>query len=435
MKLSIKNIDLQNEKVQRFLIYALLLLIVFIRHFDLTYVGDDFIMGPGVDEYTLWDNFIWHWESNGRIITDVFANIWYRVPMMIWKLFDTALYGFAAMLIARVFTRNRVKDLFVVNLLLLLFPFIYMESAGYIATSANYFYPMFAILIVTRHIKYVLEDEKVPLPMYIASALSIVYFTNHDQTAVGLLGCMTCYFIYCIMTKQNARIQKHVGGLFASTLFVYALSFLIPGHLGRSNSDVELNLWFPEYVEWSFIEKVYHGYTSTVANLFFNNVSLFILFAILLLFISFKQKKLLNILIAAIPLGGIVLCNTWGFHRFIYYFERSIGMPELIPPTIFPIPFVLSILMIAAAFYTVWNCVDKLEDKLMITTLLVMGAGTREMMGFTFTIYASSYRTFTFFLYALILCCIILLRQLEDDSEHQHYWYVGLGAAIALLFV
>lgn len=433
MKLDLKNIDLKNEKVQRFLIYLALIIIFFIRHFDLTYVGDDYIMAPGAAEMTLWEAFVFRWGYNGRIITDVFAFFWYYFPMMVWKIFDTVLYAFAAMLITRVFTRNTVKDLFVVSLLLLLFPFKYMESAGYVATSANYFYPVFAILVVTLHIKYVLENKKVPIPMYFASALSIIYYTNHDQTAVGLLGCMACYFGYCLLTKQNAHLTKHVGGLFAASGLVYGLSFLIPGHMGRSNSDYELNYWFPEYVEWNFAEKVYHGYTSTVANLFFNNIALFILFAILLLLVSLKQKKIYNIVIAAIPLGGVLLCNTWGLHRFIYYFERSIGMPELIPVQMFPIPFVLSVLMIAAAFYTIWNCIDKLEDKLMLTMLLVMGAGTREMMGFTFTIYASSYRTFTFFLYALILCCIVLLRQLEDDNERKNYWYIGLGAMIALL--
>jgi len=74
-----------------------------------------------------------------------------------------------------------------------------------------------------------------------------------------------------------------------------------------------------------------------------------------------------------------------------------------------------------------------MENKLLLTLLLVLSAGTREMMGFTATIYASSYRTFTFFLYALIVCCLILLNELEEDEEHKHLWYMGIGAIVSLL--
>ena len=42
---------------------------------------------------TLWEAFLFRWGYNGRIVTDVFANIWYRFPsMMWWKYFDTGIY-------------------------------------------------------------------------------------------------------------------------------------------------------------------------------------------------------------------------------------------------------------------------------------------------------------------------------------------------------
>lgn len=435
MNFNLKNLDWKSEINRKRIIYLFFAFIMFVQHYDLVYVGDDSIMGPGVDTYTLWDNFLWHWDYNGRIITDVFANVFYRMPMMIWKVFDSALYIVMGMLISRTFTKNRVQDVLVVCGLLLLFPFFYMESAGYIATSANYFYPTLCIFVVIRHITYVLENKKVPVGMYIADAVAIIYFTNHDQTAVGFLGCIVCYFAYLIITKADKILTKHVGGLLGATGLVYGLSFLIPGHVGRTDTANELETWFPEYVEWNFFDKVYHGYTSTVANLFFNHVLLFGLFAILLFLVSLKTKSFLKIAISAIPFAGIALCNFWGSHRFVYYFERSIGMPELLPLEVFIYPLVLSILMLAAIFYTIWTCIDKLEDKLLLTLLLVMAAGTREMMGFTFTIYASSFRTFTFFLYSLILCCIILLRQLEEDEAHKPLWYVGIGAIAALLLI
>lgn len=427
-----------NEKIIKICIYTVYAIFFYWIHYHLTYVGDDLIMGPGVDSYSLWENFIWHWGYNGRIVTDVFANIWYRFPsMMWWKIFDTGIYVITAMLISRIFTKNRWYHALIVCCLILIFPYKYMESAGYIATTANYLYPLVGVLIILRMITYVLENQKIPVYMYFTVALSIIYTTNQDQTAVALLAGLLIYLIYCKVVNAEQRLQKTTLCIFLSSLFMYIAYFLLPGHLGRMSSDStdEMDMWFPEYAEWTFGDKVFHGYTSTVANLFFNDVLLFILFAAILMIISFRQANPYKKAIGCIPFAGIAISHFMQKGQFIYYFDRSIGMPELMPIQVFAFPFILSIIMLVSIFAAIWFNVEKKENKLFLTLLLVLGAGTREMMGFTATIYASSYRTFTFFLYAIIVCCLIMLNELEEREEHKHLWYMGIGAIVALLTI
>ena len=86
-----------------------------------------------------------------------------------------------------------------------------------------------------------------------------------------------------------------------------------------------------------------------------NVVLLFVLFAVLLFMISLKTKSIVKIIVAVIPIGSILLCNSWGSQRFIYYFERSIGMPELLPLEIFPLAFILSIFILISIFYKYWH--------------------------------------------------------------------------------
>jgi len=427
-----------NEKTIKFCIYLVFSIFFFWKHYFLEYVGDDLIMGPGVDTYSLWENFVWHWGYNGRIVTDVFANIWYRFPsMMWWKVFDTGVYVVLAMLITRIFTKNKWYHALVVCLLILVFPFVYMMSAGWIATSANYLYPFVGALVVVRMIKYVLEDQKIPKYMYLFTALAIIYTTNQDQTAVALLAGLLIYLIYLHATKAEPRLKKTTLWLFLSSVFMYIAYFLLPGHLGRmtGESTEEMDLWFPEYIEWTLGDKIFHGYTSTVANLFFNDVLTFTLFAGLLLVISLRQKNPLKIAVGCVPFLGIALSHYLDKGQFIYFFERSIGMPELMPIEVFCFPFILSIIMLVCIFAAVWMNLEKFENKLLITLLLVLGAGTREMMGFTATIYASSYRTFTFFLYAIVICCVILFNEMEEDPEHKHLWFMGIGAILPLLTI
>lgn len=425
-----------NEKTIKFFIYVAYGMFFFWEHYHLGYVGDDLIMGPGVDTYTLWENFVWHWDYNGRIVTDVFANIWYRFPsMMYWKVFDTGVYIVTAMLISRIFTKNTWQHVLIVCGLILLFPFNYMESAGYIATSANYLYPLVGVLCILRLFVYILENQKTPFYMYIAVALSIIYTTNQDQTAIALLAGLVIYLIYCRVTKADKRLTRNITGVLAGSLVAYGFYFVLPGHLGRmtGESTEEMDIWFPEYADWTFGDKVFHGYTSTVANALFNDVLLVTLFAALLLIISLRQKSPFKIFIGSVPFVGIAISHFMNKGQFIYYFPRSIGMPELMPIEVFAFPFLLSIIILGCLFWGIWLNVDKLENKLLLTLLLVLAAGTREMMGFTATIYASSFRTFTFFLYAIIVGCIILLNELEDDKEHKHLWYMGVGAILALL--
>lgn len=425
-----------NEKTIKICIYLAYGIFFFWQHFYLEYVGDDLIMGPGVDTYTLWENFLWHWDYNGRIVTDVFANLWYRFPsMMWWKVFDSIVYIITAMLISRIFTKNKWYHALITCALILIFPFKYMESAGYIATTANYLYPLVGALVVLRMIKYVLENQKIPVYMYPTVALSIIYTTNQDQTAIALLAGLFIYLIYCHVTKTEKRLKNTTLGLFISSLIMYIVYFLLPGHLGRmtGESTEEMDLWFPEYRDWNFGDKVFHGYTSTVANLFFNDVLLFVLFVAILMIISLRQKKPYKVFIGCIPFAGVAISHFMQKGQFIYYFERSIGMPELMPIGVFAFPFILSVLIVICIFATIWLNVENHENKLLLTLLLVLGAGTREMMGFTATIYASSYRTFTFFLYAIIVCTLILLNELEDKEEHKHLWYMSIGAIITLL--
>ena len=427
-----------NDKTIKFCIYIVFAIFSFCQHYHLEYVGDDLIMGPGVDTYTLWENFVWHWDYNGRIVTDVFANIWYRFPsMMWWKVFDTGVYVVTATLISRIYTKNTWKHSLIVCALILLFPFNYMESAGYIATSANYLYPIVGVLFILRLFKYILEEQKAPKYMYLVVALSIIYTTNQDQTAIALLAGLVCYLIYCRITKADKRLTRNVTGVLIGSIVMYIFYFLLPGHLGRmtGESTEEMDIWFPEYIEWTFWDKVFHGYTSTVANALFNDVLLVTLFAAILLILSLRKKEPYKVAIGVFPFAGIAISHFMNKGQFIYYFPRSINMPELMPIEIFALPFILSVLILVCIFAAIWLNVDKLENKLMLTLLLVLAAGTREMMGFTATIYASSFRTFTFFLYAIIVGCIIMLNELEEDEEHKHLWYMGIGAIIALLSI
>ena len=77
------------------------------------------------------------------------ANLFYRVPIFIWKTFDVLVYVGIALLMSKIFTQNSQRDLLVVCAMILLFPMQYLDSAGHIASSTNYVYPVACLLVIT----------------------------------------------------------------------------------------------------------------------------------------------------------------------------------------------------------------------------------------------------------------------------------------------
>ena len=141
------------EKYYKYIIYFIFACLMFLKHVPMDYISDDAVVSAFVTEQSLYENFLHRWYYNGRIFTDVLANIFYRQPMILWKVFDTCIYVLSAVLMKKIFTKDRWQDALISCGLILLYPTEYLKSAGYIATTTNYVYPVVCLLVVMFYIK------------------------------------------------------------------------------------------------------------------------------------------------------------------------------------------------------------------------------------------------------------------------------------------
>ena len=308
----------------------------------------------------------------------------------------------------------------------------YLNSAGYIASTTNYVYPVACLLVVMYHISLVRNRKRVFWLQYPVTVLCILYITNHDQSAMVLIGGLFLYLVYCIASKEDKSIIASTAFWLALAVICYIFMFAMPGHIYRMTNTSEMERWFPQYADWSFSKKIYHGFSATAANFLFSDVKLFLLISLLLFILALSQNALYKKVIAFIPLAVILLSNYSGTDKFIVFFDYSCGMPDLIPLSKNILPFLTAVISICSLFYTVWSCMKNKQRKYLTLMLLVLAAGSREMMGLSATLYASSFRTFTFFLYAVIACCLLVLQELKSE-ESPCLWYSGLGAVAALV--
>lgn len=431
MNLNLSTIVKQKQQFIKLSILCLFASLLYIIRVPYGLISDDALVAPTVTIQTLLENFLFRWNYNGRIFTDVLANVFYRMPIIIWKLFDVLVYIRMVLLLSRVFTKNSWLDLLVVCELVLLFPMGYLTSAGYIASTTNYVYPVACLLEIAYFLSLISHGKHISIIRYPFLLICVLYVTNHDQSGMVLIGGLLLYLIYGIILKENKHIIVNTAFLLGISVASYIFMFFIPGHIYRMSDTSEMMHWLPQYASWSFAKKIYHGFSTTVANFLFSDIKLFVILSLLIFMLALRQQAYYKKIIAFIPLVVILISNFIGTDKFVIFFEYSCGMPDLLPLSKSLMPFLITVISVCSIFYTVWSCVENKQNKWLILMLLVLAAGSREMMGLSATIYASSFRTFTFFLYSSIACCLIILQELKS-YEKNGLWYLGLGAIAAM---
>lgn len=422
-----------RDDIIKWSVYGIFTVFIFFIHIPWIYIGDDLALLPGTAEYTISDRFVYLYNWNGKILTDLLANILYRIPFISWKAFDTLIYLGIAVLIVKLFTKNTILDVFIVCCLILSFPFYYISTAGYICVSTNYVYPTLCILFVASRIKKALENKKLNVADWITSAIAIIYASNQDQSAMCMIGMLLIITLYALKNRLDKKIYIIFAALLVISVCSYTYMFFLPGHLNRMASTVEMELYLPEFAQWSIGMKIYRGYSSTVSHIMFNGVDIFSIFCLLISLLAFSQNGIVFKIIGSFPIfvmgvihffgsGGLIYNAYYQMTDLCHFYEGISGVFAL----------ALSIVILLCITVTILRCTHSTKNKWLMMLLLIIAAGSREMMGFSPTIYASAERTFIYMIYALIICCVIIIDDLKRARDNR-LLYAGVGVIVTML--
>ena len=87
----------------------------------------------------------YYWNFKGRMTTDVLAE-----PLVhhfaLWIFIYCSVYLAVLFLIAKLLELHEWYLIWMEEILILIFPFSYWESAGFVSTTTNYLYPLVALL-------------------------------------------------------------------------------------------------------------------------------------------------------------------------------------------------------------------------------------------------------------------------------------------------
>lgn len=444
--------------------------LMIILHLILGFNGDDIKYAKILNNQTLVDyiNFrYYNWSS--RVIIDAVLAILARQNMIIWKILDIIIYTFGVYYIIRLVNKNYSKKItFFAILLVLMYPFYEMASAGWISTTLNYSWCLAFGMISFIPLIYEYQGEKVNKYVYIVSFLALIYATNQEQSAALIFGFNFLYLLNSLINKKSINKYNLLVTVIAAISLIFV--FTCPGNSIRFVHEV--SYWYPEFANFTILQKSYLGLTTTFGNLIEQKI-IFPLFYIILSVcasIYAKNKSLkyfcyFNIFFVLF----ITIFNTFIDISVLETSLKSLGSvpnvikssPLMIIPQIFKqivnaVPFITDTLklftyeglpklginsigiVIISLYFLISSCimlVKAFPKDLLPLFIFLGGFASRFIVGFSPVIFPSGARVTIFLYFALITITLMLIKNLYDKNMIPSKWQFILENTLLLIAV
>ena len=120
---------------------------------------------------------------------------------LLWKILDIVIFTSLPVLLGGLLGVTGRGRWFVTGLVLL-YPFADMASAGWIATTTNYLWPLWGVLVIGMVLKQLRCGRKVPVWEAAAAFLACAYAGSQEQAAVRLLLLLGMEVLHYISEKR-----------------------------------------------------------------------------------------------------------------------------------------------------------------------------------------------------------------------------------------
>lgn len=405
-------------------------ILVFILHqFAGTNTGDDVAFREQALEKGLigfLDFRYHHWTS--RILIEGTLVEMVLLPAWVWRLLDTLMMVMIAGCLCHIVLpegKRKYSGLF--SMLLFLIPINTIHSAGYVATTTNYVWPLALGLVAMLPLADLLQHRKTPLWLKFVGILCAVWATNMELMAALVAGFAFVTILFHIVEGRLSASGKHpIKEYIYPCLLLFVgiaaafFAFSCPGNNNRV--EVETFYHFPEFAKLSIFTKTEMGFLSEAAYYFGLREGNFVFFSLIsvMCFYLFQKKKYRGILLQLPGFGllclgylGVVLRPVVGRLRLLTLFQNDlpVGFSGYRAPVVL-LEIGCYVVLFALLLYGIFLCGDTLYESLLYVVLALAGMVSRFIMGFSPSVYISGYRTAMYMTFCMILLIGILVRKL-----------------------
>lgn len=383
-------------------------------------------------------NRYYTWSS--RLVIEALLVCFVRSPLL-WKIADIAVM---CLLAYSLYELSHRTSLFMVLAMLIIYPFVEMNTAGWIATTMNYLWPLafglYSLLIIDRLTRHIQPKWWEALLSFMALAIG----ANVEQYCVVHIVLLTLYAVRIIVDRNRDTslwvLAVHYLISFVSLLFVLTC----PGNRLRTASEVVSHM--KDFYQKTLIDKLIDGFENTMAGMLSSYNLIFLIFAIFICICVFKKTKQIGFrTIALIPAlaspviqAAALLSRLRGLDFFMTasLLTGNGGATAVTWPDILSyVPLMIYGIIICCVLVSFLVVFDDLFSAIESIVLFGTALASRVIMGFSPTIVPSGSRTFLF-CYALVI--FIMLKaygqteRLFSEREKRFGRFILGSAAVCM---
>lgn len=365
------------------------------------------------------------WSSRSLIEFNV--GVLVSVPTEIWRILDSVIFAAIAVLLSKLLANNNESPFFYnclaclfVGLFILTFSKI-LESAGWLATTTNYIWPICFILIHFYLLKeFIFKNKDISkfkrTIIYLILIITLLEAISSEQLLVMVGGAYLFTIVYCLYKK--IEIPKLIYLFIIIILFNFIYDFCCPGNINRVK--VVTKLGFPDYANFNIINKLDVGINYFLSWILMAKYLFSVIFLALLGVYTYliSNKKKITI-ITLIPCLAVLFFASLRFANFttVYsYFDLtnlkhgllSLGFIRMLSCGVM---YLIITLIPLYSIYLIYK--DNKKLGYFIFVLLILGFGSVIISGFTPSL-TSDGRIYLNYLFVMIILDYLLVDKILE---------------------
>lgn len=409
---------------------------------DVTLYGDIMEYCPLLTwlEYR-WDTWTSRVLLDGVSVLMIAWNIWiFRV--INWCMWMLLIYSIAELLQIQ---KNKQLS-YILILAFLIYPFKVIGSVGWCNVGVIYVWTSaLGCYAITSYTKLYRDAEKYnkKMKLFFAVSMCIAAVFAGNQEMVCAILCAVFGMLWLLTWKKADRFYRIVVSMqFLLVVGELLVILTCKGNYIRKMQEAER--WMPEYVDFTFLDKLSIGITDTINGLFVRESFLCLLFAIAVCMAVFARTRLLSFrCVALVPvlfMMGTRFAPNLVQNEFTYLenFWKYMPTPRQNDFSNMDQETVIGLLMWLAVFacliLSVYITCENFQEMAFYSIVLGSGLATRVVVGFSPSVYVSGSRTFYFLDVLIIFCMGYLLKRYYNRISADRLRMLQGGMGILAVF-
>ena len=304
---------------------------------------------------------------------------------------------------------------------LMTIPFVYYSTAGWIATTTTYLYPICAATYAITALKM---KEKTLWQQFLL-CLATLYAANNEQVLIVLLSIFSVFSLCQFYANLRLDVLIVVQDiLLIVDLLWFALS---PGNKQRGIEEIPR--WFPEFKSMNLLNKLDMGFMTTMQHLLFANLPYMFLVVIIPVIFYLHQLRTGKKNIKVYAIFSFLTFALWSFSSILFdvfnitknvflsklfvFSKMGLFTTDNIDSKKCIFSFCLYFFFLALLFF-IYSFEMEPSQYLILCAAFFGAFLSRVALGFSATNYVSATRTFSVMAVTLIIIMLFMLRRLTS---------------------